>query len=145
MRPIKFRAWHKETKKMIDLQRITPLALSDSMNTQLSLQGMSGLFIPFRKDMPLMQYTGLKDKNGKEIYEGDIVRATSPMVMLMSGKQTGKKSIEDYYIIYVESEARFAIQKKDKKQHQVFHLKQGIITSYYEVIGNIYMNKELLK
>lgn len=66
MREIKFRAWNKDTKTMIDLQKITPLALNDV--------GQSGLFIPFEKEIPIMQYTGLKDKHGKEIFEGDILR-----------------------------------------------------------------------
>jgi uncharacterized phage protein (TIGR01671 family) len=73
VREIKFRAWNPETRLMVDLQKITPLALSDSMNSQLAMMGMSGLFLPFKYDWPLMQYTGLHDKNGKEIYEGDII------------------------------------------------------------------------
>ncbi len=64
MRKIKFRMWNPISKIMIDLQAITPLALN--MNTD-------GLFIPFC-GMPLMQFTGLCDKQRKEIYEGDIVK-----------------------------------------------------------------------
>jgi len=62
MREIKFRAWNVATKVMVDLKKITPLALNIDTN---------GLFIPFSDGLPLMQYTGLKDKNGKECYEKD--------------------------------------------------------------------------
>lgn len=64
MREIKFRAWNSETRTMVDLYKITPLAVTVPQD---------GLFLPFKEGWPLMQYTGLKDKNGKEIYEGDIV------------------------------------------------------------------------
>ena len=65
MRPIKFRAWYKFGKRMIDLQKITPLALS--------YPDHKGLFLPFDDNTILMQFTGLLDKKGKEIYEGDVV------------------------------------------------------------------------
>ena len=67
MREIKFRAWYKYGKKMVDLYKITPLAVADHNGT------LDGLFLPFDNNMILMQFTGLKDKNGKEIYEGDVV------------------------------------------------------------------------
>ena len=66
-REIKFRAWNKGTGKMIDLYKTTPLALDANLNCD-------GIFIPFKPGYEIMQYTGLKDKNGKEIYEGDIIK-----------------------------------------------------------------------
>jgi len=63
MRPIKFRAWNKETKTMIDLKKVTPLACD-----------IAGLFLPLdAQELELMQFTGLHDEHGKEIYEGDVV------------------------------------------------------------------------
>ena len=64
-REIKFRAWNG--KKMIDLHAVTPFALSAGMD-------IDGLFIPFKDDYKLMQYTGLKDSKGVEIYEGDLLK-----------------------------------------------------------------------
>ena len=73
MREIKFRAWNKETGEMVDLQSITPFALDANMNAQLAMKVESGLFIPFCDGLLVMQYTGLKDFNGSDVYEGDIL------------------------------------------------------------------------
>ena len=70
MREIKFRAWYKYGKKMVDLYKITPFAVADHNGT------MDGLFLPFDNNMILMQFTGLLDKNGKDIFEGDVLKLT---------------------------------------------------------------------
>ena len=74
MREIKFRAWNKNTKKMVCPHKLTPLALHPDCVE------MKGVFIPFHDDYILMQFTGLLDKNGVEIYEGDVVREKDPLM-----------------------------------------------------------------
>ncbi|MCK5132415.1 MAG: hypothetical protein KAR40_09735 [Candidatus Sabulitectum sp.] len=131
---IKVRAWNENTKVMVDLQKITPLALADGMSTQLSLQGGSGLFIPFLKSMKLMQFTGLLDKNGKEIYEGDVVKL---------GRLPTEEEPEDDENIaeVIFSKGQFWCT------HYGFPVHSWACNDkcFIEVVGNIYENPELLK
>lgn len=72
-REIKFRAWHKEKRKMFPVTTIQfPTTFNPGYAGTLKEDGFDTLY-PFEEAVILMQYTGLKDKNGKEIYEGDVV------------------------------------------------------------------------
>ncbi len=77
----------------------------------------------------IQQYTGLKDKNGKEIYEGDIITQ-------LAKEETKKFTAKVYYL---ESDARFNIEDNEGICWALGWLGE------MEVIGNVYENPELLE
>ncbi len=101
------------------------------------------------KNHKVVWSTGLKDKNGKEIYEGDRIESRSPYINIGTEEPTGRICVETFQIIYLEGEARYATKnissKYNKGRVSVFSMDQDSIKKYWKVIGNIYENPELLK
>ncbi len=86
------------------------------------------------EDVEFMQSTGLKDKNGVEIYEGDVINCRNSFRNPMTG--SGSLSINrDFKIIFENGEFKA----------KGFDIRLKNILSYSEVIGNVYENPELLE
>lgn len=123
----KFRAFSIEAKTMHNV-----LAIDFSRNMYCLQIGKAtiGEWFWFR-EIELMQSTGLKDKNGVEIFDGDIVV-----------NQYGNVG----YVAYLQQEAGFVVVLK-KSDYRLGHRNTGEsydVTTNHEVIGNIHSNPELL-
>lgn len=116
----KFRAWFENKKVMSEVKKIN--FWSEELDT-VAFEGKS------LEDVELMQATGLFDKNGTEIFEGDI---------LADADESGDEPVY-LYVIY-----------KDGKFMAVENEERGYFadlvdcTAYHSVVGNIYENAELI-
>lgn len=124
----KFRAWDRLTDKMF------PVGIIDCSIQVVYIEESNGLDSCRNSDeVELMQFTGFKDKNGKEVFEGDII-----------------KDSEDFIaqVVYDKEYAGFGLN------YQPFDLTDGLSVTFeelkneyqntFEIIGNIYENPELL-
>lgn len=132
MRDIKFRCWDTENKEMLDIQE---LDYRDSYNGQPMIRTTMYSDYYDTEDMILMQYTGLKDKNGKEIYEGDIIYCKKYI-----GGNWIEDCIEKGYVNFNNGE--FGLYRKQGYYQSLYKFKE--YDYEFEVIGNMYDNPELL-
>uniref|UniRef100_A0A6M3LKX9 Putative YopX protein n=1 Tax=viral metagenome TaxID=1070528 RepID=A0A6M3LKX9_9ZZZZ len=121
MREIKFRSWDKDSKKMW-----TPDVIQFST-------GKPGLLIEKGKawmyNCPIMQYTGLKDKDGVEIYEGDILKTNKDVLCTVFWSMSG---------------ACFTVRWLNKWSDRLgkyIYKSLRLYAPKSKVIGNIYMTK----
>jgi uncharacterized phage protein (TIGR01671 family) len=119
MRDIKFRAWDNVNKEMLENVGVSADGIQIVGEPEWRMFGST----KYHHDV--MQFTGLKDKNNKDIYEGDVV--------ICDGRRT--------FVVWDKAEACFRYQKE-------FTPNENYVMNYNgdeEVIGNIYQNQELLK
>lgn len=130
MSDIKFRTWDKEDKMMCLISDdVFVDGLGEMWQTACDKYNTPNYEIERTNRYELMQYTGLKDKNGKEIYEGDIV--------------TFDDNLNDNEIFMVRWNALAGSWEMQSKEHHFLFVMRYI--DLCKVIGNIYENPELLK
>ena len=121
-RVIKFRAWDTKRKQWENLFGITSDGMALDMYNEIEMPHLE-----------LVQFTGLLDKNGKEIYEGDILKPVNP------------PSPKKYNRVVEFLNGSFCYSESPTRGNRGYwNLTQGK-ARLFEVIGNIYENPELLK
>lgn len=123
----KFRAWHKTWGEM---GRITFIRYRQSGEiAHLSFRGNTYSGLVKLDEIELMQSTGLKDKNGKEVFEGDIIKCTRGCLHeVYIEKEYGGTYFGGMPAVYLKG------------------LRDGYAwTEHEEIVGNIYENPELLE
>ena len=133
MRDIKFRAWDKQTKRLFQVQTLQFYGTNNTVDAcwtnGVDFDGESTLGEPELNNLhnlELMQYTGLKDKKGVEIYEGDVL--FHPL--------QGRRKV---YYPYSERVASYGLRDIDSGFGSTLQDSHAV----WEVIGNVYENKEL--
>jgi uncharacterized phage protein (TIGR01671 family) len=128
MREFKFRIWHKKSKKWVESMALLSEGILCMQNgSDIEDDGFN------EKDLIIQQYTGLKDKNDREIYEGDIVITLKDNYIAREFKGNYKIGFYNHGFDLTELECgdSYWLNELD-----------GI---KLEIIGNIYDNPELLK
>lgn len=123
----KFRAWHNELGRMMSIKNMW---FQDSCLEELELNDsvMNDYITTYPDEIKLMQSTGLLDKNGREIFEGDIVKMAKDVYSDLT-----------YYEIVRHRGGGYRLESN---QHGC---ELWLRHTNCEVIGNIYENPELLE
>lgn len=124
MRAIKFRAWNKKKKEwLFDYDKMGAFSLFGEC---VMLGEFSSIPLSRLNDIAIMQFTGLKDRNGNEIYEGDVVASHN--------------GVAEGVVVY--QAPKFIIQWPKRKTWHEFILSPEQ-NQFEEILGNIYENPEL--
>lgn len=142
MRDIKFRAWDKYNKKMIQSENILNICFVRTEHTPNLIACTNRKINYFEEireqdkkycnEFELLQYTGIKDKKGKEIYDGDIIYWSCDNFK------------ENVVVFWDDEHLRWSIHRIENKL-AIDCLYEYSDSRGIEVIGNVYENPELLE
>lgn len=128
----KFRAWHHELGRMMSLKYMW---FQDDLIEEFELNDtvMNDYITAYPDEITLIQSTGLKDKNGKEIFEGDILAFETD------------EGILNVNVFWDNKHALFMFESKKYNEEEL--LAELVVNNTYpfEISGNIYENPELLE
>lgn len=136
----RFRAWNKATKEMYGADEIIAINFEEKEICVQTIYFEQGLpdsrdldYYDF-DDIVLMQSTGMRDKNDREIFEGDIVKVTDgdERTNFPDGGIGTICGLDEIFVWYIDGQVH----------NGLFDISQEY---YIEVIGNIYENQELLE
>lgn len=136
----RFRAWNKATKEMYEADDIIAINFEDKSICVQTIYFEQGLpdsrdldYYDF-DDIVLMQSTGMRDENDREIFEGDIVKVTDDdeRTNFPDGGIGTICGLDEIFMWYIDGQVH----------NGLFDISQEY---YIEVIGNIYENQELLE
>lgn len=126
-REIKFRGWDGKNMFIIDVLALSECAWScPDYNHR-------GVSMPYQPQITVMQFTGLKDKNRKNIYEGDVIKSdtTGALWEIKFGRTF---NFIGWYGSHIDTKEKVAINFDFDNDNN----------SAIEVVGNIYENPELI-
>ncbi|MGH0601495.1 YopX family protein [Bacillus mycoides] len=136
MREIKFRVYDPNSNEII----ATNVGID-----KIHLYDFSGDNITEQDGLVITQYTGLKDKNGKDIYEGDILECTSELLTNFGTTRTGRYETTYKQVIWLTDSWGYRVLKSKHIVEGAERKGLEVAIKFGVVCGNIYENPELLE